>query len=186
MHCHTYDSGQEAVARHIAIVLRVLLHEHRNSRSLFEQLGLRSGYFKDSAGPFDRDNLAPIHNLVAIRISNRQGRYVPNGREAKKSLLFADWWNGPVVRDSKKREFTRREIVMHVADTDGGAHVDPSLEEAYMDLSRNNSLGWMFNDQDGPAAPLQGRPEFACIRQIAAEVLTTLRSKTPKIFANNA
>lgn len=186
MHCEAYDAGKEAVAKHIAVVLRVLLHHHGSSRSLLEQLGLRSGYFKDSAVPFDRKSLVAIHTLVAINCFEARWWYAPTGLEAKKSILFADWWNAPVVRDCKNREFTRREIVTHVADTDGGAHVDPGLEEPYMDLSRNNSLGWKFGSGNNPALPVEGRPELACIRQIAAEVLTTLRSKAPTLFSGNA
>jgi hypothetical protein len=72
---------------------------------------------------------------------------------------------------------SRRELILHVAETDGGAHVDPALDEAYMDLSRNNSLGWMLREGDvvRPFPP----PVLPCIRQIAHEVLITLRVKAP-------
>ncbi len=70
---------------------------------------------------------------------------------------------------------TRCDLVLNVADSDGGAHVDPSLDEAYMDLSRNNSLGWILREGDavGPFPP----PVMACVRQIGHEVLVTLREK---------
>jgi hypothetical protein len=186
LHCQTYDDGREAVAKHIATSLRVLLHHHGSSNSLLEQLALRGGYFKDSSTDFSRKNLLPIHNLIALRMSGDEVTYVPSGRPAVRGTLFAEWWNGPVIRDNRKREFTRREIVAHVADTDGGAHVDPGLEEAYMDLSRNNSLGWVYGADGNPEAPAKGRPELACIRQIASEVLATLRSKAPQFFMGDA
>lgn len=89
-----------------------------------------------------------------------------------RSVPFTSWWCDPVLKDVKGRKFSRLDLVSHVADTDGGAHVDPSLDEAYMALSRQNSLGWVLGDG---RTPLEGRPELACARQIAHEVLTTLR-----------
>jgi hypothetical protein len=80
-----------------------------------------------------------------------------------------------VVKDNKGRFFNRRELVLNIADTDGGAHVDPGLDAAYADLSRNNSLGWNIveGDVQRPFPP----PTMACIRQIAHEVLKTLQRK---------
>lgn len=185
-HCATYDSGMEAVAKHIAAVLSVLLHHRGLSRSLLEQLGLRTGYFKSSASPFRPSSLLPIHTLVALRMHSGGVSYAPNNRPAVKSVPFAEWWNAPVVRDGSGRLFSRREIVSHVRNTDGGAHVDPGLDEAYMDFSRNNSLGWFQEQADGSEIPIQGRPEMACIRQIASEMLTTLRRKAPELFESAA
>jgi len=77
--------------------------------------------------------------------------------------------------------FCRRDLILNVADTDGGAHVDPDLDEAYTDLSRKNSLGWMFfvgNIEE----TFIGRPELACMRQIAEEVLITLRKNAQELF----
>ena len=83
------------------------------------------------------------------------------------------------LKDNKGRTYSRRELVENVANTDGGAHVDPDLEEAYMDLSRNNSLGWLFSDGNIDEA-FGGRPELACMRQIAHEVLLTLKENAPE------
>jgi hypothetical protein len=74
--------------------------------------------------------------------------------------------------------------VLNVADTDGGAHVDPELEEAYMAISRENSLGWFFSNGT-VTAPAGGRPELACMRQIAHELLSTINSYFPE-FAQYA
>jgi hypothetical protein len=86
-----------------------------------------------------------------------------------------------VLKDNQGRLFNRRELILNVANTDGGAHVDPELEEAYMDLSRNNSLAWVFADRNVEKA-FEGRPELACMRQIAHELLITLRESYPDLF----
>lgn len=97
-----------------------------------------------------------------------------------KKIKFVDWWNEPVfLKDQIGRKFCRRELVQNVSDTDGGAHVDPDLEEAYMDLSRNNSLGWVFSTGD-IQEKFKGKPELACIRQIAYETLQSIEDRAPE------
>jgi hypothetical protein len=183
--CAAFDRGLEAVGKHIALTIRLLIHERGQSRALLDQLALRPAYFLDSAGPFRPENLVTEMNLVSIQM--RTGfapRYRPliSGGERPlpmRQVRFADWWNNPVLRDIKKRTFSRRELVLHVADTDGGAHVDPELDEAYMAISRDNSLGWVFTDGDVTKA-LEGRPELACMRQIAHEILSTVHRFAPE------
>jgi len=75
-------------------------------------------------------------------------------------IPFVQWWNDPVLKDQQGRTFNRRELILNVADTDGGAHVDPELDEKYMELSRKNSLGWIFTRANIQKA-FRG-PELAC------------------------
>lgn len=186
--CSSFDSGLEAIGKHIALSLRVLLHHSGSSQALLEQAGLRNGYFYDTAGALNPRNLLTECNLVLFQLSDVGARYLPlvaagDPPVPPRLVPFAEWWNEPVLKDSKGRFLNRRELIGNVADTDGGAHVDPELEEAYMDLSRNNSLGWVFQS-NGITEPLKGRPELACMRQIAHEVLITLRRRYPKAFAS--
>lgn len=185
--CSSFDSGLEAIGKHIALSLRVLLHHRGSSQALLEQLGIRSGHFYDTAGPLNPRNMLTECNLVMFQ-HTEQGvvRYLPLAAMGSpptppRLIPFAEWWNTPVLKDNKGRVLNRRELVGNVADTDGGAHVDPELEESYMDLSRNNSLGWIFQSND-VLEPLKGRPELACMRQIAEEVLLTLRRRYPRAF----
>ncbi len=81
----------------------------------------------------------------------------------------------------KKQEITRKDIVLSMANQDGGAHVDPVLDGPYSDLSRKNSLGISAGNLG--EQPMKGA-EHAAIRQIAHEVLKTVdpqyRSEEPK------
>lgn len=188
--CSSFDSGMEAIGKHIALSLRVLLNHYGRSQALLEQLGIRNGYFYDSAGPINPRNLLPECNLVMMQMNSSGAKYLPlvaggDPPKAPRLVHFAEWWNKPVLKDVKGRFLSRRELVSNVADTDGGAHVDPTLDAAYMDLSRNNSLGWVFQSND-ITQPLKGRPELACMRQIAHEVLLTLHRRYPKAFASTA
>lgn len=181
--CQVFDAGLEAVGKHISLSLRVLLHHHGNSRALLDQLGLRSGRFLDSAGPLNPRNLLTECNLIGMRMTSAGATYlalvsIGGGPLPLRPTPFAEWWNEPVLKDNRGNTFSRRELVLNVADTDGGAHVDPELDEKYMALSRKNSLGWIFTSGDVQSA-LSGRPELACMRQIAHETLSTIHQFVP-------
>ena len=187
--CQAFDGGLVAVAKHISLSLRVLLYHHGQSRALLDQLDLRGGRYLSSAPPLNPRNLLTECNLVLVHVGPTGARYLPivaaSGTPFPlQPIPFVDWWNNPVLKDNRGRTFSRRELVLNVADTDGGAHVDPELEEAYMAISRENSLGWALSVV-GENSPLEGRPELACMRQIAHELLTTIYQYVPE-FSQHA
>lgn len=187
--CQAFDGGLEAVAKHISLSLRVLLHHHGQSRALLDQLGLRNGRYLTSTPPLNPKNLLTECNLVLMHLRPTGARYLPlvaagGSPFPMQPIPFVDWWNNPVLKDNRGRTFCRRELVLNVADTDGGAHVDPELEEAYMAISRENSLGWVFSTGAEDSA-LEGRPELACMRQIAHELLATIHQFAPE-FSQHA
>jgi hypothetical protein len=94
---------------------------------------------------------------------------------------FDDWWNKIVFADQFKNKFTRRDLILAVCNKDGGAHVDPSLDKAYAELTRSGSLGWKFFVNGVEQEPAT-KPELASIRQIAHEVLKSLKDEFPEYF----
>jgi hypothetical protein len=175
--CRQYDDGDLDVAIYIAVALRVLLchSEHGNSKSLLEHLGLRSGqYFYTNAAPFNPKNLAVTSSLTAAFISSTGAQTVPilaDSNLALRKLKFSEWWTETIIKDARGNTMSRFDLVSHVANTEG-AHVDSSLVEAYMDLTRNNSLGFGFSTMttSGVLPP----PHLASMRQIAHELIITL------------
>jgi hypothetical protein len=187
--CRLYDEGRHAEAKRLAGTLRILLHETKQSKSLLGQLHLRDISWIDTAVPYDPENLVSHVGLVSIQFDEPSGRIpwlipkgTPNG-ELKKSE-FNKWWSHPVivaVASTEKRFFSRQNIILNVADTDGGAHVDPDLEEVYAELSRKNIVGFTAI-KGGKKYPML-YPEMPCLRQIAHEVLLTLQKKVPDCFS---
>lgn len=93
---------------------------------------------------------------------------------------FELWWQGLHIICAKDGAlFTRSDIVLAVANTDGGSHVDPGLREAYDNLSRNNSLNWVAISPEG-TTPLSN-PVLPTIRQIAFEVERSLVREFPEL-----
>lgn len=70
--------------------------------------------------------------------------------------------------------WSRRQFVLTLANKEGGAHVDPNLNEDYERLCRRNGLGWTYSDDANQESAFLGSPIAASVRQIAHETLTTL------------
>lgn len=183
--CASYDAGYEGEARRLAVALRVLLHDTKRSKSLLTQLGLKQELeLYDTAATLDPKNLVSESGLTVSQLL--QGRHVPaldgstadSGRD-RQFTPFEQWWDAPVLR-SDGTTLTRSGLMLSVADQDGGAHVDPTLNEAYEALSRGDVWGWRaFDMQPQSAWPT---PVFASLRQIAHELLVSLAKQKPEAF----
>lgn len=176
-----FDSGFEGEARRLAVVIRVLVHDTKQSKSLLGLLGRKAMGFYDSALDVNPNNVMTHSGLTAMRLTaggpNAGGKYIAllDGTIAShRPVTFDQWWNKVVIVDDQRHTITRKELVLAVANTDGGAHVDPNLDEKYARLSRGNSLAWIWHDERGDR-PMEG-PELAAVRQIAHEVLKSFQT----------
>lgn len=178
--CDSFDNGFDAEAKRIATVVRVLVHDTQSSHSLLGLLGKKNIYFFDSAAPLDPNNKFTESPLLMIGMG-KDSYLAPldSGPSfAHRWRPFEGWWGDPIFRDSQQRSLSRRELVLTAANQDGGAHVDPALNEVYADLAKNNSLGWTLSDA-AEHKPVSGAVKTA-IRQIGHEVLRTLYPKYRK------
>ncbi len=202
LYCAHFDEGKEVVAKPMATTLRVLLHSNPNpkssSRALLDHLGLRIGRWRNVAQPgHPRDHKFPctvvgFHVSMVVGKSERSARCTPILRGPDDGLrrsLFPTWWTEPVAYNGATgKVFSRMDVVRHVADTDGGAHVDGSLDDSYADFRGGDFLGvraaWgpglvgISLDRD-QGAPIAGAP-WAAIRTIAHETLVSLQERAPR------
>ena len=178
--CRDYDNGNLSDGKRIAVSVRVLVHETRNSISLLKQLKIKNINFFDTSDDWiPSKNIffkpMPFIGLACMRLghTNHIPRCAtPFADKHKKLVSFDKWWEKIVIVDNNDNKFRRRDIVLTVADQDGGAHVDPKLNPAYMDLKRNNSTGWQMNSNK-KQLPIQSI-ELASLRQIGYEMLETI------------
>jgi hypothetical protein len=170
----SYDNGFEGEAKRLAVAIRVLVHETKTSHSLLGQVGKRDAMFWDAAVGNESGNVATYGGLVFTQLSEGAARYVAmlDGVPTSRQVPFEDWWNASVFAAPGGISLSRKDLVLAAANQDGGAHVDPSLDEAYASLSRDNLMG-AFVGERGSERPMPG-PESAAIRQIAHEVLKTV------------
>jgi hypothetical protein len=187
-----YDQGFEGEAKRLATVIRVLLHDTSQSKSLLSQLRLKElMLYEDTSLEIRADNLLPTIGLAVMEITRDEmgtttARYVaPLGelnidrRHDPKS--FSRWWETPVSKDKAGNRFSRKKLVLTASNQEGGAHIDPELDAAYDALSRQNSMGWIVKSPTGEGPPLND-VALASIRQIAFEVDRTLAINLPHLL----
>lgn len=176
-----FDDGFEAEAKRLAVVLRVLMHDTNQSHSLLKQHGIKDRLnFLDTAEPINPKNLLSTPGLVLMQITmtdqGPQGEYVaPLGDERPfppRHAHFAQWWTAPVMKVDGT--WSRKQLVLTLANQEGGAHVDPALNERYEQLAKHNGLGWIAGGgPQGGGSAFAGNAIAVAVRQITFEVLET-------------
>lgn len=160
-----FDQGHLSEAKRMAVSLRVLFHNTKMSHALLHQLDVHKTLtWIDTAGIPDPDNLLPSWGLVqsGIRIEDGKGTPVfkaplgdyPPTRIRTKTLRlprgsriqFEDWWTEDVVKDADRNLFSRKDFVLALVNKEGGAHVDPEIQESYNKIANLNSMGWTYSE----------------------------------------
>lgn len=182
-----YDDGYKEEAKRLSLHLRVLFHDTQASHSLLGQLNIKNSIkYWDTSIDFDPENLLSHPGLVSIKISSGEAEYFPRLGQSPtgkifRKIPFDEWWNRAVVVDKNRHKFSRSDLVLSLAHKDGGAHVDPKIDEFYANLTRKNSMGWFFEMPGVLTEPLR-QIEFASVRQIAYEALRSIYDKYPQYF----
>ncbi len=171
----SFDTGFEGEAKRMAVSARVLLHDTSQSHSLMGQLGLLDVPFYSTAGRWDPNNLLTHHGLLQIRVGGSGSSYHAPLDDRPPHMLrwipFNDWWSELVFDDRKGGTLTRKQLVLALANKEGGAHVDPKLSPAYEAITKKNTLGWVSGKDN---RPLLGNVALLGMRQMAHEILRTL------------
>jgi hypothetical protein len=182
-----FDDGYSGEIKRLAVSVRVLVHDTKMSMSLLQLTGKKGQKFVDLSDPVVEGNILSHSSLVQVRLSREGATPEPllDGAPSRREIEFDDWWNGIVFVDQDKNKFSRKDIVLTLANKEGGAHVDTELDKQYADLRKNNSLGWVNITSDGKEIPAEDQVP-ATMRQIAHEILRTLRPnyKFEDVYAN--
>lgn len=143
------DPLRTEVAITLASRLRVLLHDSDNNRSLSYRLGLKSEFYfqvQKSCNTLDNlpSNMVFSSVLTSIMISGNNVYCKANAFEPSEDILytFDAWWN-EIVIDSKYAEsshVTRRDIILTLANKEGGAHVDGKYPQSYYQVQFGNGF----------------------------------------------
>lgn len=173
-----YDTGKTVAAKSIASSIRVLVHDTPLSHALLQQAGMLDRDFYNTVEIRDEREggawAGSYSALVGVAFGGAEPSFVPNldSGAMPRWTPFADYWDEIIFIDREENSFTRKDIILAVANQDGGSHVDPGLDPKYKELSRNNSLGH-FKGREQTWEGLKGA-ELASIRQVAHEMLKTL------------
>jgi len=173
----SYDDGNTAEAKRLSTSIRILVHDTVKSTSLLKLLGIKDSleYFS-YLEPTDNTNTVAFVGLSSGFTENGFTYYSKTGQPQYK-LNFDEWWNQKVIINKKNNiDFSRKQTVLAVANKDGGAHVDPSLNERYAALSRENGFGWQIISDDDDSAVVTNGPELSIVRQTAFELYLTVKN----------
>ena len=192
----SFDQGFQGEAKRLATTIRVLVHDTRNSSALLTQLRKMNILFFDSALSFDPNNRLSSNCLTMIRLSKQDGLKMKGDyvapldsesptRSNNKKIGFRRWWDINVVFKEKDGGiFKRKDIILNLSNKEGGAHIDPELDESYANLTKFNSLAWKVYTKDEKKD--MGNPVPSAIRQIAHEVIKTLQDGCLDLLPNKA
>ena len=176
------DSGNEDEALHLALGVRVLVHDWQG-RSLLGQLGLLKRIrFVDTALRKPAHALAMWpQGLVMVRVAfggDQVSGFAPplddlSPERVQPGARFSEWWSERVVGLQTGDRAARRDVVLGMANYEG-AHVDGAISREYNALLRDTG-GFTFTSPDGSTYPPAERSLVAAtVRQISHELIRTL------------
>jgi hypothetical protein len=177
-----YDGGISAEALRLATTTRVLVHDTPKSNSLLNQMEVKLSLeflntgmtiTSEPGSEFVGAVLAPI----VMGASGQSGPIYAamlDKAGVQERQSFYTWWMAPVI-GTHQGTFTRKDVVMALANVEGGAHVDPKMTQRYADL-RRLGVGFTFSGPSGEAVQ-PNNPALPTMRQIAFELDTTVREQ---------
>lgn len=150
-----YDNGKFQAIRRASASLRILFYDSGNSHSILNQIYDKNKFhlLNDFVIPpkwhtYFGDVLFVELPGTILNPGDIYTTFLPSYDIATKKvplISFEDWWNGTIFTTNTQKNsgtsLTRRELILTMANQDGGAHVDPRVEENYMYLARGDT-GW--------------------------------------------
>lgn len=179
----------EVEAKRIGIIIRLLLHHTKNSKSLLNQLGVQDKInFLDTSGARGKlhsmTGMKGVRNvdsnqfLALVAKINTDGsllavplfkQHQPEWYNAYKRVDFRTWWEMEVIAYNN-HSLSRKDLVLFITDKDGGAHVDSSIDLKYYS-TKKSSLMLNIMEVD---TPLEQNIIYASVAQIGWELINSI------------
>ena len=156
-----FYAGDMVESLNIATRIRIFVHESHSSVPLLKQIDrdyLKLQILDKESGAAERA-AAKARVLgkqtfcsVGFRIGSRGTLSPVSDLSGHELTTLESWWLRPSLifphEDGTNQIFTRRGIVLTLAEKDGGVHVDPSLPEYYNDLIKKSPIRVHFAGQE--------------------------------------
>jgi len=174
--CQSFDNGFLEESIRLCVCIRVLFYNTRNSTSLINHLGKENINLISSCGDSrneDLENATFLESLIMIEGGIGLRPLLNDGPPCcYKEISFSDWWNQIILITPDQDRFTRKSLILSLANKDGGAHVDENLDSDYERLKEGY---WLFlNEIDGDVITKKfANPHYLHVRQIGWEILNS-------------
>ena len=173
-----FYAGDIAEAVRIAVTIRVLVHKTQRSNALLEQIdpNYLDLVIRDKSKDVHNEGKTIIYVPTGFRLRGRDiSPYVDFAAPHYEVVRLEDWWKRVCLilpdRDSRVISFERREIILTIANKEGGAHV--------ANLPRKHELLWRapmeFVHNDQPMDSVHVGRYFAA--QSGAELLDCINRR---------
>jgi hypothetical protein len=181
-----FDAGHQHEAKRLALTIRVFLHDTDGSKSLLEQLGLKSALaFLDTrtrwgppVGVQKQIGWPPGMVVLSMSTGGSTTFRAELGSDQESEpgeVNFNDWWDEPLLVSKDGTSRNRRRFILGAANQEGGGHVEPKPSAWWRDLRDGTWIGAVKVDGPAGEVPLSDLAP-AVIRQIAHELLGTLEA----------
>jgi hypothetical protein len=131
------EKGEFFEVKRVASTIRTLIHKTSNSHSLIKQIENHPAnsfdkecYFYANNQPLKGSLLEGLNTAIRCQLPRmRFDDSIENHEEYFRTWnTLDDWWNGLLYKSPLiENHFTRKNIVLHFANKDGGSHVDPNI-----------------------------------------------------------
>lgn len=166
-----FDGGQHGAYRRLATSIRIFVRKSRMSHPLLEQMQLdRRGFLScaRSPEPLNKLNSSDLISFFVPQSLSGKARWFPTlDRWSMEFVPLEQWWTSPVLADGQGTFFSRSDLVLTVADQDGGAHVDPVIDRSFQKM-RKEAFNWSNGKE------VTQHPDRYAIRSIAHELIKSL------------
>ncbi|KMK53172.1 hypothetical protein FEFB_11000 [Fructobacillus sp. EFB-N1] len=152
-YANSFDSGNFQSIRQAANIIRMLFYDSKTCHSLLNQITnkedirLLNTFLIDEKDTFYSGGVWIIQTFKKIPFSNvpdtsqLYSTFVPDDLEKlseKREIVFKSWWNGIVFKLGNSI-LTRKDIIISMANQDGGSHVDTEVDETYLNIARGQT-----------------------------------------------
>jgi len=175
-------------ALRIATTLRVLVHETAASKPLLKQVVpnyLQITILDIPAAPLSKAGAQRVFYIgVAVQMNSvtgvRPAVDLTNPPPGQKLVVLGSWWNRELLIFTDKGQrfvFTRKQLILTLANKEGGAHVDTSLPPGYEKFVTESPLRFVVSDVPSDTVHLA---RYAAV-QAAAQMCECLERNFPSV-----
>lgn len=149
-----YDNGDFDSIRRSSVTLRMLFYNSPTSHSILDQLIDTSKLRMLNTFLIDKNEACYFGDVYLFQkmgtaLDNKSiyTTFIPDNlteMNTGKKISYSEWWSGKVFFMSNGTQLTRKKLITIMANQDGGAHIDKSVDSSYLHLSRGNT-GFSIN-----------------------------------------
>jgi tetratricopeptide (TPR) repeat protein len=173
--CEIFDQGNEDEAIRIAVTLRTLFRDTRNSTSLMKLLGQMDTVQLLSTLETEKDEprlkQINIKEFVPVMLTSNGKKPYLDASNKKRMLSLDNWLNEKILILNGKR-FSREDIIITAANKDGGTHVPKKLNQKAKFLKKSIGKYTILENKRHITNELNNH-HFFILRQLAYEVLNS-------------